>query len=233
MGLQLHHIEFQTENFPHYYLCNYQPRYAGNDELSKSLLRFKMCNKVDVEAWTECAIQELKKVKFKSDLLIIRAAGSHETTLSYEHHTALDWLGKKLADNFGGNYFPDVLSKSQKTRSIKTLSRIEREIELSNVYSFRKGISCDEVLILDDILTTGTTVKEIIRAIKNSGLRCPVKVFTLADTNHQAILNYNIELTGTSFTWKQEEWQRVAETDEYYNEYNILKTKILKDSFNN
>ncbi len=230
MGLQLQHIEFQGGYFSHYYLCNYRPRHTGSDELSKSLIRFKERIRVDVEAWTECALMELGKVSLNNGLLIMRALGRDEKTVSSSSRTALDWLGRKLADELKGSYMPELLSKSRNTRSVKWLTRIEREIELQDVYSF-KGESVREALILDDILTTGTTMKEIIKAIRAVLPSCRINLFTLANTDHQALLNQHISLAGYSYTWQEEEWKTVAESEEFYNEFVRLKSQILKDSF--
>ena len=230
MGLQLKHIDFQREYFSHYYLCNYRPRFAGSDDLSKSLIRFKMLSRVDVEAWTECALIELNKVSFDKGLVIMRALGSDEKSVSPSSRTALDWLGRKLAEKLDGDYCPERLCKIRTTRSVKSLSKVEREIELKDVYSF-KGESVGEILILDDILTTGTTMKEIIKAIRAVLPSCSINLFTLANTDHQALLNQHISLAGYSYTWQEEEWKTVAESEEFYNQFVRLKSQILKDSF--
>ena len=229
MPLQLQHIEFQGEYFSHYYLCNYRPKYTGTDQLSNSLIRFKQLSRIDVEAWTECALSELKKLKFKN-VLTLRALGSNETSVPPSSRTALDWMGKKIAQKLEVDYCPELLSKIKATHSLKLLTKTEREMALQNVYSFN-GDDAEEVLILDDILTTGTTMKAIIQAIRMALPSCPINLFTLASTDHQALLNSDLTLTGTSYTWQEEEWQTVAETEAFYNQLDLLKSQILNDSF--
>ena len=96
MALQLQQIEALGEYFTHYYLCNYRPRSVGSDQLSESLIRFKECKRVDVEAWTECSILELSKVRFSEDLQIIRALGLEEMNATTTSRTAMDWLGHRM-----------------------------------------------------------------------------------------------------------------------------------------
>lgn len=230
MPLQLNHIEFQGEYYTHYYLCDYKPRSTGSDQLSQSLIRFKEGSRLDVEAWTECATQELGKIPSIERAVIMRALNSDETDVSLVKQTALDRLGKKLALEINGAYNPHLLMKSRPTKSVKMLTKMEREKELEDIYSIDQ-IETENILVIDDILTTGTTMKEIIKAIRRLNTSCLINLFTLADTDHQAVLNQNIALSGDSYSWAEEEWAALAEPDEFYIQLEKLKSQILKDSF--
>lgn len=232
MPLQCEHIEFKKEYFRHFYLCNYRPRHKGTDALSESLIRFKMKNPIDVEAWTYCAIVELKKVLKSKPLMISRALSRDELATNLENHSALDWMGKQLQNHFEGRYSPEVLSKVHTTRSIKLLTRTEREEELREVYHFEEPPDdYSEVLIIDDILTTGTTLREIIRAIRSVITDSSIVLFTLARTDHAAPLNKDISLSGYDYSWKDQQWQMVSEEREQYLSLEQLKSCILNDDF--
>ena len=231
MALQLQHIEVLGEYFTHYYLCNYRPRSVGSDQLSDSLIRFKECRRVDVEAWTECSILELTKVRFGEDLHIIRALNADEVKATKESRTALDWFGRRLEIDGLGKFYPDVLYKLKAVRSIKKLSKAEREIELDGIYQFVQMDSA-HILVLDHILTTGTTMKAIIKAIRLVLPECKISLFTLANTDHQAMLNKEIALSGNTYLWNDDEWaSTITEPEELYAEVIALKKKILNDSF--
>lgn len=231
MALQLQQIEALGEYFTHYYLCNYRPRSVGSDQLSESLIRFKECKRVDVEAWTECSILELSKVRFSEDLQIIRALGLEEMNATTTSRTAMDWLGHRMEKEGLGKYFPDPLQRTKQVRAVKRLSKAEREIELDGAYQFQQ-VNSSQVLILDDILTTGTTMKAIIRAIRMVLPNCKISLFTLATTDHQAILNRNVVLASNTYSWDDKEWATtLTEPEEFYNEFATLKKMILNDSF--
>lgn len=229
MALQLQHIEFAGEYFTHYYLCNYRPRSVGSDYLSESLIRFKECRRVDVEAWTECAILELSKIKFDSDLLILRALNSEEMNATIASRTAMDWLGHQMQKEGLGRYYPDPLRKQKSIRAIKKLSKTEREEELHEAYQFTHTGST-QILILDDILTTGSTMKEVIRAVRSVLADCKIFLFTLANTDYQALLNKRFAQSGQSYSWNNYEWQTaISDPGEAYNQKAELKSRILSD----
>ena len=74
-------------------------------------------------------------------------------------------------------------------------------------------------------------MKEIGKAIRAELPSCPIKLFTLANTDHQALLNDHILLAGHTYAWQEEEWIAVEEPQAYYNELGNLKSRILNDSF--
>lgn len=231
MALQHQYIDFDGESLNHYYLCNYLPLYKGSDDLSKSLIRFKAGSPVDVEAWTECSILEMNKISLNKGILILRALSSDEMSTDLTHHTPLDRFATRLANLVEGTYQPDLLHKTQKTMSVKFLSLADRIEELQNVYAFTGQSSIKEILILDDILTTGTTMKEIIKAIREVTPSSSITLFTLASTDHQAVINETISLSGTSYVWEEEEWKLIAEPEVFYGNLTKLKSQILNDSF--
>ncbi len=231
MALQHQNIDFEVESVNHYYLCNYLPTYKGNDDLSKSLIRFKSGSPIDVEAWTECFLSEIKKLSFKKEILVLRALSSDEMKVYSSNGTQLDKLALRLANLVTGTYQPELLYKTRKTKSMKFLSLYDRIKELQNVYAFTGQSSFKEILILDDILTTGTTMKEIVKAIRQVSRSSSITLFTLASTDHQATMNKTISLSSTSYIWEKEDWKLIAEEGVYYGSLDMLKSRILNDSF--
>lgn len=232
MPLQCQHLEFQNEYFSHYYLCNYRPQHKGADALSESLIRFKMKRRIDVEAWTYCAIIELNKLLESKPLIISRALSRDELTASLENHSALDWMGKEMQRELNASYLPESLSKIRSTRAIKMLTRTEREEELRDVYCFHQPtVDYSNVLVIDDILTTGTTLKEIVRVIRSQNPDVNITLFTLANTDHDAILNQKVTLTGYDYTWQNDQWTTIAEERETYLAIEHLKSCIINDDF--
>ncbi|MDR0329363.1 MAG: ComF family protein [Rickettsia sp.] len=78
---------------------------------------------------------------------------------------------------------PDVLIKSRWTKSQTFLSKKEREKNLSNSLIFNKKyqIIDQKILLVDDVLTTGTTINKCAKILKDSGAKS-VYVMTIAMT---------------------------------------------------
>jgi len=152
-----------------FHIAHYHPRYLGqDDEVSNLLLKFK--DNIDpwVTRWANHAASELSGLNNIN--IIVRVLSSNEKEV--KNPISLDKLGEALDITLpNSKYLPTALTKSRSTKPLKTLkTKKEREAELSGVYSFQlpKGISASSdftVLVIDDIITSGTTLKEVARAI--------------------------------------------------------------------
>lgn len=70
-----------------------------------------------------------------------------------------------------------LLLKPRKTRQQKELNKLQRSINLKNAFQFVGGSVPREVIIIDDIITTGATFMEAARTLKLAGVK---KVWCLA-----------------------------------------------------
>ena len=235
MALQTSSIPYIYTSCPHHYLCNYLPVSAGRDTLSRSLLRFKHGLQPDLDGWIDCALQLLTPLPISADTIIVRALHHDETIVPDNQPTSLDLLGEALATRFQCQYHPNLLQKSRSTRQSKGLSRHQRRTELYNIYTLEPPCSTvapppgstlapstptatpPGFLIIDDILTTGTTAQMIIRAIRGSYPRSPLRVFTLAKAGTDTQFNYSTPLRGENYQLEQGVGWRVAEEPSDYN----------------
>ncbi len=262
MGLQTRFIACQKASFRHDYLCHYLPLSAGKDTFSHSLLKFKRRIQPDLDAWIDCSLQELKVAAPSPDTIIVRALHHQETILGPrtcpDQHTspgqnvnpgqessfvpgfsaALDLLGEAIAGRFECRYLPSLLSKSRPTQSCKWLSREQRMAEQKGVYCISSASLPAEpppaFLLIDDILTTGTTMRVVIGAVRHRFPRCPIRIFTLARSDHDPALNHSSPLRGQTYRLDEGSTWIVAEEDEEWpDEYSIetLKNWISANSF--
>ncbi|OPJ56058.1 ComF family protein [Alkalithermobacter paradoxus] len=74
----------------------------------------------------------------------------------------------------------DIVIRNKDTRFLSKLSKFEREIELKDSFTISKEkykIVSKDILLIDDIFTTGTTSSEIAKILKNNGAN---KVYALS-----------------------------------------------------
>lgn len=234
MALQERIIASPSGPVVHHYLCHYKPRAVGADKLSESLLRFKQGYPVDLQAWTECAQAALVTV-LDPQTTIIRALSHKELTIINPPYTSLDILASRLAFQCAGQYLPQGLAKQRPTMPMKMLSRAERKKELHHVYTVGQKLifsSCEAILVLDDILTSGSTVGAILEALDAAVTGKSISVFTLAYTEKYALLNDRLNLESYTYQWDHVSgWNQMEESADYYGEVSGLKQKILNDSF--
>jgi predicted amidophosphoribosyltransferase len=173
--------------FTHYYLCPYLPLTAGTDSLSHSLLKFKQRIQPDLDAWIDCSVQLLGQLPISPETIIIRALRHDETAARPDFPSALDLLGHSLAIHLRCRYLPGLLIKSRTTLPNKHLTRRERRSQLQDVYHLTAATTSPATpfLLIDDILTTGTTMRTLIGTIRSDCPASPIRTFTLTRAEYQ------------------------------------------------
>lgn len=216
------------EKFEHFYLCHYRPVTKGGDELSRSLLRFKKHEPVDVDAWASCSGKAIAKC-VPPRATILRALHSYEFEAG-PSDKALDTLCTTVAREASASYAPHRLKKRSTHRSLRLLTKAERFAELSGQYLFAQDEPVDHILVVDDILTTGATLFAIIRAIRQNTF-CPIRLFTLATTDHSARGNDALQLDTRPYAWMGGAgWLRVQEdAQEYVSLQNLVR--LIQNDF--
>ncbi|HEY3406195.1 MAG TPA: hypothetical protein VGK59_22565 [Ohtaekwangia sp.] len=225
--MPLQHVQhvIEGELFTHYFLCNYRPKSQGSDSLSKSLIRFKSAWPIDVAAWVECSVSELKQV-VEPGSLILRALQSDESMVK-RTNTGLDKLGCALAEALQGRYNPSTLQKVRETKPLKALNGAARAEELRDVYeccSLSEDVR--SIVILDDICTTGTTIRSIIDSVRRQFAFSTITIYTLAFTGYDENLNSTVQLNGSEYHWEPKEGWVVEEDHIFYMALGSLKRQI-------
>jgi ComF family protein len=77
---------------------------------------------------------------------------------------------KNISSHINSKLDDDVLYKAKENDRQAGLSRTERKLNVRDVYSCRKRIGKGiSILLVDDIMTTGSTLDECIRVLRNFG----------------------------------------------------------------
>jgi hypothetical protein len=86
-------------------------------------------------------------------------------------------------------------------------------------------------LLIDDILTTGTTMRMIIRALRARFPACPIQIFTLARADYNPAFNQASPPQGQNYHLEAGSGWVVAEEDQEFNSMKTLKGQIFANSF--
>ena len=97
----------------------------------------------------------------------------HRNRLLWRRFNQSALLAKELAGIHGIPYQPMVLQRTRATRTQVGLTRNQRLRNLSGAFAIaphhRKRIEGRHILIVDDVITTGTTLNAVARTLKRAG----------------------------------------------------------------
>jgi ComF family protein len=78
-------------------------------------------------------------------------------------------LARALAEELKLGFRPKILRKIKDTSSQVSLSRPERQENVRGVFSVSKELHGEDILLVDDVVTTGATAREAARTLKKAG----------------------------------------------------------------
>lgn len=147
-----------------------------NDEIiAKAIKKFKYSFVVSVgEKLAELLVNEFNRSDFKishtSDCIIVPAPLSQKR-LNWRGFNQAEILANALSKNLNIPAVND-LKKKKDTKQQAELSAEERLNNLSAAFSWQgESLAGKSVLIVDDVLTTGSTVKEIAKELKKANVK--------------------------------------------------------------
>ena len=176
---QLEHTSYPSIKEGYFLSYYFKFHSDKKDYVSQYLLDFKNGVEPITCSWIEIAINNFPgHINYD---LILRVLSSNETQLL--GNNPLDKLGIGISEMKGCKYIPKSLYKVRGTMSLASLNKAEREKEINNVYRFTPPlIGVKNILLLDNNITTGTTLNEIKRAIRNEIGTFNLYLFVLGKT---------------------------------------------------
>ena len=144
-------------------------KYGGKAYLGKALSRLLIDFIVEFElpvAYLDCVIP----------------VPLHKTRLREREFNQAQVLSQYIADEFNLTMLNDTLLRYRNTKTQTELALDRRIINVKDSFSVEKPekISGKNILLIDDVLTTGVTSSEAARSLKESGANI-VFVLTLAN----------------------------------------------------
>jgi competence protein ComFC len=120
------------------------------------------------EYFSRMLIEKLCMVPWLLDLVLpVPMSSSHAAQRGYNQ---ADLLARPVAYNLNLPYKPGLIKKARENRSQVGLTRIEREENVKDAFEVTERIYRNQrVLVIDDIMTTGSTLNSCAKALKEAG----------------------------------------------------------------
>jgi predicted amidophosphoribosyltransferase len=186
MELMKRKIRHRSENsFVLYHLAYYYAGDLTHDIMARLIIDFKKGDEAAIRYFIAKSIWYLSKQRMKRTMVIVRTLGHSEIGPAHNAGSPVNRLAISLSAVFGCRYIPELIMKTRRTKPMKTLTFADRQVEQKDCYRIKKGIvdlNRKNVLIVDDVVTTGATAQSVIDAILKAYPKARVVVFALAWT---------------------------------------------------
>lgn len=167
-------------------ICKMQYKYLGNEfvkyiylfkyeeELRKILLSYKFKEKIYLyEFFVKIILKNKKLYQFLGKYDIIIPVPIHYKKMKYRGYNQCDLISKEIVKKTEKlQYKNDILIKIKNNLRQSSLKSEERKNNVKNVYTIKDleknklEVQNKNILLFDDIYTTGNTVSECIKTLK-------------------------------------------------------------------
>lgn len=91
--------------------------------------------------------------------------------LKWRSFNQSDILAEELSKNIGTPYLKDALKRVKETKSQMKLSKKERAENVLGAFEARRDIKDKIIFLVDDVITTGSTLEECAKELKKAGAK--------------------------------------------------------------
>ena len=122
---------------------------------------------------------ELKEFFERYNIDYIIPVPLHIKRESERGYNQAGYIAKEVAKEFNKEYYPNILRRVKNTKAQSGLARGDRQSNIKDAFKveWKECIEGKNILIVDDVITTGGTVRECSKVLKENGAK---KVFVLA-----------------------------------------------------
>lgn len=152
--------------------------------VSEVLRRYKFGNqRYFYLLFSELLLEKILNLKLYSKFDAIIPIPLHKKTLLKRGFNQIDLLTEYLSINLKRENYTDVLLKPKFTEEQARLDIGERKTNLSGAFAIenQEKIEGKSILLVDDMITTGATVEECSKILKNHGAKTVI-VLSIATT---------------------------------------------------
>src|SRR4030042_7083923 len=148
-------------------------KYTG--VIRKAILKLKYNFVLDIV--NELSDKFVEKLKHDTDIMPKNASicpiPLHHSRKNWRGFNQSEVLAKRVGKDMGWRFYPDLLLRKKLTKPQTELKGGERKDNIKGVFEFNSRYSFSKthtpIIILDDVLTTGSTIKEAAMVLKRNG----------------------------------------------------------------
>jgi ComF family protein len=143
-------------------------KYKGNIRKAIINMKYKFASEIAKEL-AGYVIKDLKKRKFPKNLVLVPIP-LHWRRKNWRGFNQSEEIGKIIAREMKWDFDRNLLRRKASTKPQVKFKGIEREENIRNAFKLNKPLNKKKTVILfDDVLTTGSTIREAMRVIKEGG----------------------------------------------------------------
>ena len=162
----------------HFYMFKYEK------EIREEILKYKFDEKSYMYKSYAKILSEDDTLKnnFITKYDCIVSVPIHKNRFKQRGYNQSELIARELSSKLGKIYFSDILVKNKNIVAQSSLDRLNRVRNIKDAFVFGKNINHikdKNVVIFDDVFTTGATVNECARILKEAGVKL-VGVLTIA-----------------------------------------------------
>lgn len=141
------------------------------DGILKTLIRkFKFSKKQSLAPYLVNFIKKcIDNKSYFSSVDLITSVPLHKNRLKERGFNQSELIAKQLSNFLNIPYDGNILERVKETSFMYNLSKSERKKNIKGAFSVNRNLNGLNILIVDDILTTGATFSEIASEIKQNG----------------------------------------------------------------
>lgn len=136
--------------------------------LTKKLIYdYKLSRKQVVKYFLADVVADKIKQKNLQDYTLLKVP-STKTTINKRGFDHIHEIAKEVANNLDMEYLPDAIIKVKETKIQHNLSQLQRIENLKGAFKVNADLSNRKILVLDDIVTTKNTLREIKKTLNEN-----------------------------------------------------------------
>ena len=138
--------------------------------LKKLIRKFKFSKQKSLSSYLVRFVEEcIRDTNYFLSIDLITSVPLYETRLKERGFNQSELIAKQLSNFLNLPYDGNILKRIKETSFMYSLSKNERKKNVKGVFSVSRNLNGLNILLVDDILTTGATLSEIASEIKKHG----------------------------------------------------------------
>ena len=180
-------VESLKEEIPNPYFTELFILYPFNAEFQQLVHLLKYQRYLTIAKYFA---RELAQKVYSNDYDLITAVPLHKVRERERGYNQSDLIGKELGLAIDVEFDKKILKRNRNTVTQTKLSRKERNENVKGVFTCKTDVQNKKILLIDDVVTTGSTLNACAAELKKSGA---IKIDTAVIATPLDFLQYNLE----------------------------------------